>query len=136
MRATSDVLRQIARYELDKLFPASEPRARNDLITSVVRQWQTCAGHAGVFTVAVSYWLHFEETADGRSCVHRAVTSSGGLLQLLRSRGAQEDDLSRILRQLTLRQASVFDTEAMLTLQARVSPHLRRFEVGPTDDSE
>lgn len=57
MRVQSDVLRQIAGSELEKLYPASEPRARNDLITSVVRQWQTCAGHAGVFTVAVTYWL-------------------------------------------------------------------------------
>jgi hypothetical protein len=46
---------------------------------------------------------------------------SGGLIQLLRSRGAQEDDLARILHQLTLRQAAVFDTEEMVTLQARVS---------------
>jgi hypothetical protein len=136
MRVQSDVLRQIAGYELDKLFPSSEPRARNDLITSVVRQWQTCAGHAGVFTVAVNYWLQFEETADGRSCVHTDATSSGGLLQILRNRGAQEDDLARILRQLTLRQTAVFDTDAMLTLEARVSPHLRRFEVGPIDEIE
>ncbi|QJW98469.1 hypothetical protein FTUN_6059 [Frigoriglobus tundricola] len=132
----SDVLRRIAGTELDKLFPDTAPRARDDLITAVVRQWITSAGHAGIFTVARNYWLHFEEFPDERFQVHAEVTTPDGLGQLLRNHLAQEDDVPRILRQLTLRQAVVFDNEDAIAFKIRVRPELRRFEIEPADPEE
>ena len=47
--------------ELEKVIPFLDATAREELVTSIVRQWVTCEGHAGVFTEFVNYWFHFAE---------------------------------------------------------------------------
>lgn len=47
------ILRAVAHAELDKFFPSQAPAAREELVTSVVRQWTTYGGNAGVFTLHI-----------------------------------------------------------------------------------
>ncbi len=54
------VLRTIAHSELDKILPGQATDIHETLVTSVVRQWTTYDGKAGILTLAVHYWLSVE----------------------------------------------------------------------------
>jgi hypothetical protein len=106
MAIKSHILRSIAESELDKVFPGLAPGPRQELVTSVVRQWLTCDGHAGVFTVAVHYWLHLVER-DGHVLAGREVVPSS-LPGLLRPWLVDELDLPRIAWELSVAQNATF----------------------------
>ncbi|QJW94356.1 hypothetical protein [Frigoriglobus tundricola] len=123
---------RIAGAELDKLLPGTPSRARNHLVTSVVRQWITSAGHAGVFTADTTFWLHLQPPGrpGGRQ---RPRDALGRVLpDAARPRGTRRAPPGDPASNLSLRPSAVFATDGGDVL--RVSPHLRRFEIKAPDE--
>jgi hypothetical protein len=121
-------MRHIARCEIEKLFPGISPAAREEYVTSVVRQWVTNDLRAGVFTIAVNYWLHLVERS-GQVLAGLEVCPSN-MRQLLAPWLALERDLPDITRQLTLAQSATFANAEGVTVRVTADPteHGFRFE--------
>jgi hypothetical protein len=65
MAATKhNVLRKIAENELSR-FGDLTPELKRELATSLVRQWITTDGHAGLVTWSNEYWFRLERKPDG-----------------------------------------------------------------------
>ncbi len=122
------VLRKIAASQLEEMFPGQAREAREELITSVVRQWTTYDGNAGIFTVPVHYYL----TAKFQDGLGHAGTEvvRGTLREHLVSWGVVESDLSRIAWDLSVAQMATLLTRDGVTVIVHSDPrdHTFRFE--------
>lgn len=137
MAVKSPVMRQIARSEIAKLFPGITADVLEGYVTSVVRQWVTNDLRAGVFTVAVNYWLHLVEDRGRVLCGLEVCPSN--MRQLLGPWLALERDLPDIIHQLTLAQNATFVNAEGVTVRVTADPkaHAFRFEeVKDEDDFE
>lgn len=130
------VLRHIAGCSIDKLFPGIGPESREEYVTSVVRQWLTNDRHAGVFTVAVNYWMNLVEES-GRVLVGLEVCPSN-MRQLLSPWRALERDLPEIVHQFTLAQSAAFVNADGVSVRVRADPvaHAFGFEEAGDGDQE
>jgi hypothetical protein len=135
MAINSAVMRNIAGTELDKLIPWLDPEVRSDLVTSIIRQWVTCDGHAGVFTEYVNYWFHLAQVGDQIHVGHEVVTESK-LRDILLAARAVEDEIAELVRELSLRQRVTFENKDGVRMELRASPHERRFEARLAEDDE
>lgn len=128
------VLRNIAHAELDKLLPGQAKDVHEALVTSIVRQWMTYDGKAGILTLAVHYWLSVEHKES------KVVVGSGvlpaTLPQHLATWKVLERDLQRIVLDLNLSQTATFINLDGLTVQVRMDPRDRRFEFAEVPDVE
>ena len=68
-------LRRIAEAELSKQFLGLSAAVRDQLATSLVRQWVTYDGHAGVVTPTQQVWLQL--VAEGDRLEVRVSTAEG-----------------------------------------------------------
>lgn len=134
MAIKSPMLRHIAGAEIDKLFPGIGPDAREEYVTSVVRQWVTNGYKAGVFTAAVNYWLHVVQQ-DGKIDAGLEVCPSN-VRQTLGPWKALERDLPGIVHQLTLAQSATFINADGVTVRVTADPveHSFRFEEVPDEE--
>ncbi len=114
------VLRTIAQTQLNNIFPNQDPTVHRELVTSVVRQWTTYNGNAGVFTVAMHYWLNVLHI-EGK--VHAGIEPvAGSLRNLLGTWRVIEEDLPRILHDLSVAQTAEFETADGITVRVRTNP--------------
>jgi hypothetical protein len=136
MAIPSPLMRHIAACEIEKLFPGISPEAREEYVTSVVRQWVTNGYRAGVFTTAVNYWLHLIQQ-EGKVLAGLEVCPSN-MRQLLGPWLALERDLPEIVRQLTLAQSATFINAEGVTVRITADPkdHTFRFEEVKDEDFE
>lgn len=128
------VLRAVARDQLARLLPQQSPAAREELATSVVRQWATGGGCAGVFTPEAHYWLRVVQV-DGRVAA-AAEELPGTLGRHLAGWRAVDHDVPRILLDLSVAQHARFASADGLTVRVRVDAKERTFhfdEVPPGD---
>lgn len=135
MGVNSSVLRIIAGQEVDKFLPNMIPAVRDDVITSVMRQWATCDGHAGLFTVFANLWLHLKQE-QGHYHVGEDISLGDRLLEILRRSDAKEAELVAIVHELMLRQSATFETEAGVLVRVRAVPQEMRFEVERAEAEE
>ena len=128
MAVKSPVMRHIARCEIAKLFPGIAPEVLEQYATSVVRQWVTNTLRAGVFTIAVNYWLHLVE--QNESVLSGLEVCPSNMRQLLAPWHALERDLPDIAQQLTLAQSATFVNAEGVTVRVTADPkeHSFRFE--------
>jgi hypothetical protein len=137
MALKTPLLRHIARYEIAQLFPGIAPDALEEYVTSVVRQWITNDLRAGVFTVAVNYWMHLVEMGEQ---VHAGLeVCPSSMRQTLAPWLVLESDLPRIIHELTLAQSATFVNADGVTVRVSAHPkeHSFRFEeVKDEDDFE
>lgn len=135
MAVNSPILRVIAGKEVEKFLPHTIPAVRDDILTAVMRQWATCDGHAGIFTVAACYWLHLVRQ-DGGYQVGEEIHAGNSLRELLQRSGADEEELAEIVHELTLRQSATFENKGGVRLRVRAIPQEMQFEVEPADEDD
>lgn len=128
------ILRAIANAELEKIFPGQAREPRGELITSVVRQWTTYGGNAGVFTVAIHHYFTVLER-DGKVLAGTEVLP-GTLRQHLAKWGVVERDLPRIAWDLSVAQMALLVNDEGVTVRVTSDPrdHTFRFEEVPDAD--
>lgn len=128
------VLRNIAHVELDRILPGQATDIHEALVTSIVRQWMTYEGKAGVLTLAVHYWLSVEH--KGTQVVLGSGVVPATLPRHLASWKVLDRDLQRIVLDLNLSQTSTFINLDGLTVQVRMDPRDRHFEFTEVPDSD
>ena len=67
----SNALRKIAEHELDRCFHDLNPVTRDQLATSLVRQWIGNDGNAVIVTREFHFWFHIKKLDDGQTQVVR-----------------------------------------------------------------
>lgn len=127
------ILRAIAHAELEKVFPGQASAAREELVTSVVRQWTTYGGNAGVFTLHVHYYLTVEQI--GTQVRAGTEVLPGLLKQHLAPWGVVDRDLPGIVHELSVTQSATFVNLDGLTVRVTSDPrdHTFRFEEVPDE---
>lgn len=124
-------MREIAGVEIDKIFPGLAVPARQELVTSVVRQWLTNDGWAGLFTVPVSYWLHLKvHPSKKRRAMAGVLAQPSEMRKHLTSWSILEEDLPGVLHQLSISQSAVFINRQGLSVRVSAEPKdkIVRFE--------
>ena len=120
MAINSAVMRNIAGCEIDKLFPGLAEGPRTELVTSVIRQWLTNEGWAGLFTIAVNYWLNLIER-NGKALAGVMVHPSE-IRRRLKTWLVDEADLPGIVHQLSLSQSATFVNAANQSVRVSTNP--------------
>lgn len=128
------VLRSIAHAELDKLLPGQAADIHEALVTSIVRQWTTYEGRAGILTLAVHYWLSVEH--KGNQVVVGSGVTPATLPRHLATWKVLERDLQRIVLDLNLSQTATFVNLDGLTVRVRMDPRDHHFEFAEVPDLE
>ena len=128
------VLRAIAIAEIEKIFPGQAREPREELVTSVVRQWTAYDGNAGVFTIAIHYYLTVRHR-DGQVLAGTEVLP-GTLKQHLATWGVVERDLPRVAWDLSVAQMALLVNNEGITVRVTSDPrdHTFRFEELPDAD--
>src|SRR5262249_18388871 len=132
MAIKNHIMRLIAAAELDKTFPGMAHGPREELITSVVRQWLTCDRHAGVFTIPVHYWLHLVERGD--QVLAGVEVVPGSLPRLLGPWPVVGRDLPRIVWELSVAQSATFVNAEGVTVRVRADAKEHGFGVEEVQD--
>jgi len=128
------VLRTIAHAELEKIFPGQARDVREELVTSLVRQWTTYEGRAGLFTVPVHYWLSVVEVEGS---VHAGTeVLPGTLKQHLGSWGILDRDLPHVVHELSVAQSATFINGEGLTVRVQADPRDHTFRFEEVSDEE
>jgi hypothetical protein len=117
-------LRRIAENELMQLDDIDEADL-DDLATSLVRQWLTNDGHAGLVTPAHQHWFRVAACADNRLEVGRNTCEGDWGRILTRDWHVGEEDVPGLLHMLNLCQSVVFRNAAGQTVRMRVEPRER-----------
>lgn len=129
------ILRSIANAELEKIFPGQARDPREELVTSVVRQWTTYDGNAGIFTIPIHYYLTVQQRT-GKVLAGTEVMP-GTLKQILAKWGVVERDLPRVVWDLSIAQMALLVNNEGITVRVTSDPrdHTFRFEeVRDADD--
>jgi hypothetical protein len=103
-------LRKIAEAELDRRFADLDSQLKQELATSLARQWLTNEGHAGLVTTSGHYWFKINRTQNGGFEVGFDAQPPR-FVDNLRRANVAEDQLSGLLHQLSLCQSVVFPTQ-------------------------
>lgn len=125
MAIKSPTLRYIAGCEIDKLFPGIGEERREEYVTAVVRQWLTNDRHAGLFTVAVNFWLSLVE--QGTKVLVGLEVCPSNMRQVLGPWKVLEEDLPEIVHQLTLAQSATFVNADGVMIRVRAEPKEHAF---------
>jgi hypothetical protein len=102
-------LRRIAESELTSRFGDLDDAVRNDLALSLVRQWLTNDGYAGLITPTRHFWFHLVTKGDSLEVGFTDTEGNWGLA-LARDWGVGEDEIPGILHRLNLCQSVVCRT--------------------------
>jgi hypothetical protein len=134
LKIDSQFMRHVARCEVERLFPGIAPKPLDDYATSLVRQWQTNDSRAGVFTVAVNYWLHLELRNGKLNAVLETCPSR--MKEFLEQWGAQQHDLAVIVQRLSLAQRATFVNAHGLTVRVTAHPKDHSFQFAAVKDED
>jgi hypothetical protein len=117
-------LRRIAEGELAKQFLGLSAAVRDQLATSLVRQWLTNDGHAGLVTPSQQVW--FQLVAEGDLLEVKVSTAEGGWGRALpRHWGVPAAEVPELLHRLNLCQSASCRTADGGTVELRVEPKER-----------
>jgi hypothetical protein len=131
----ANALRTIAEHELEACFGQLDPATKNDLATTLVRQWITNDGRAVIVTREHHFWFKMDSLEDGQTQVVRDVEAGTFVDHLRRSR-VVEAEIPALLHELTLRQCVRCYTDYGQPLQLRVDPANKMFFVELVLDQE
>src|SRR5205823_6611663 len=131
-----NALRKIAEHELDHCFHDLEPHIRDELATSLVRQWIGNDGNAVIVTREFHFWLRMNKLENGQTQVVRERQPQTFVDQLRKSR-VIEEEIPALLHELTVRQSVECLTDYGQKIRLRVDPRKPTFFVElVTDDDE
>ncbi len=117
----STVLRTIAEAELDQTFPDLKPQTRNELATSLVRQWVGNNGSAVIMTREVQVWFRLKKLEDNQTQVVRECVPQTFVDHMRKSR-VVEEEIPALLHELNLCQSVQCLTDYGQPLRLRVDP--------------
>jgi hypothetical protein len=133
--AKANVLRRIAEGELVACFRDLAPVTKNELATSIVRQWITYEGAAVILTRDQQFWFRASRLDDGNTQVVRDVQQNTFVEHMRRSR-VMEEEIPGLLHALSLRQSVRCSTDYGEVLQLRVNPANKMFHIELVPDQE
>jgi hypothetical protein len=114
-------LRKIAEDQLARHLGDIEGAVRDELATSLVRQWIANEGHAGIVTPTHQFWFRAVAKSDGFQVGCSKEEGNWGLV-LSRDWKVDEGDVPGLLHRLNLCQVAECVTVAGGTLRLRVEP--------------
>ena len=131
-------LRKIAAQTLQTLYPGRfAPDQIDELVKSVVRQWQQYDGHAGLIFQHDHLWMSVTPAADGLNHVGAQPSEVGAnLVELfLQDWDFEPTQIPAIVHALNLRQRAEFRNRTQERLCLHVDPAARslRMEKIPAD---
>jgi hypothetical protein len=100
-------LRKIAENELVVCFGELDAGVRNDLATSLVRQWLTYEGNAGVVTATHQFWLRLITKRDGVDVGIARKEGNWGHI-LTKNWGVDKNDIPDLSHRLNLCQSALY----------------------------
>jgi hypothetical protein len=117
-------LRKLAETELAMCFSGLDDALLNDLATSLVRQWLTNDGHAGLVTSTHQCWFRLVTTGDSLEVV--VSQAEGGLGRILsRDWHVDDEEIPGLLHRLNLCQSVLYRTAVGPTIRLWVEPKVR-----------
>jgi hypothetical protein len=117
-------LRRIAEGELAKQFRGLSASVLDELATSLVRQWLTNDGHAGIVTPTQQVW--FQVVAEGDHLEVGVSTAEGDWGRALSQHWrVDEAEVPALLHRLNLCQSAFCPTVGGRTIELRVEPRER-----------
>ncbi len=117
-------LRMIAENELNKHFGDIDTAVRNELATSLVRQWLTNDGHAMVVTSTHQFWFRIVARSDGCEVGFNKAKSNWGRI-LSQSWHVDEEEIPGLLHQLNLCQSVLCHTTEGRMVRLWIEPKER-----------
>jgi hypothetical protein len=114
-------LRNIAEHQLDQCFHDLSPVTRNELATSLIRQWIGHDGNAVIVTRDFHFWFRVKELEDGRTQVVRDRRPQTFVDHMRKSR-VIESEIPRLLHELAVRQSVECQTDYGQKSRLRVEP--------------
>jgi hypothetical protein len=129
----SRALRRLAEALLDDMteYEVIPEEEREDVATSLVRQWLTCDGNATLFLGEEQVYLVLGRTPLGKPCVVPEPAGHGWVRQLTRDWNVSPDDLPEVLGQLNRGQSAEVLNGDGVPLRLWVDPRERRRGVEP-----
>jgi hypothetical protein len=118
-------LRKIAENELAGCFSDLDDAARDELATSLVRQWLANDGHAGLVTRTHQCWFQLVAKEDGVEVGCSKAEGNWGRV-LSRDWQVDEKDVPGLLHRLNLCQTARCRTADGRTIRLRVEPKERK----------
>ena len=118
-------LRKIAESELAAQFGHLDDAIRNELATSLVRQWLTNDGHAGLVTPTCQCWFRLVTHEDGRLEVGVKKSEGRWGRALSQDWNVAEEEIPGLLHQLNLCQSVLCRNGAGQTIRLRIKPKER-----------
>lgn len=117
-KIAEDVLRNISKGFVN-------PKEHPDWVGSIMRQWVSYQGHAGVLTPTDKFWLHLTRHRNGYN-VEVTHQSGSPLKGLLSDRELKPDILAGVLASLNLLQVVEFEKRSGQIVILRVDPAERK----------
>jgi hypothetical protein len=114
-------LRKIAENELAQHFDDLDTTVMNELATSVVRQWLTNDGHAGIITPTHECWFHLVTKGESLEVGFAKAEGNLGLI-LSRDWHVDDDEIPGLLHQLNLCQSVLCPTADGPAVRVWVEP--------------
>jgi hypothetical protein len=118
-------LRKIAESELAKHFGDLDDAVRNELATSLVRQWLTNDGYAGLVTPTRQCWFQMATREGGGLEVGVSKPEGNWGHVLSQDWHVDEDEIPGLLHQLNLCQSVLCRNADGLTIRLRIEPKER-----------
>jgi hypothetical protein len=129
-----NALRNVAEAELDRRLGELDSQQKGELATSLVRQWITYDGHAGLVTPSGHFWFDMIRTDGGFEVGFDAQPPR--FMDRLREWKVQEDEIPELLHQLNLRQRASCQSQENRPLRLRMLPKERTLLVEPVAEEE
>jgi hypothetical protein len=117
----SNALRKIAEHELDQCFHGLSPLTRDELVTSLVRQWIGNDGNAVIVTRDFHFWFRMKKLDDGQTQVVRDREPQTFVDHMRKSR-VIEEQIPDLLHELSVRQSAECVTDYGQKIRLRVDP--------------
>lgn len=133
MKTKNNPLRKIARHALARAFGDLAPQTQEDLATSLVRQWVTYEGHAGVITPASNFWFELVSRENGYEVGRDRCDSR--VPEMLHACGADEREFRELFHRASLSQQVEFVGRDARRYRLRVDPRERRISVEEATES-
>jgi hypothetical protein len=118
-------LRKIAVAELAKRLGDLDPGVRQELATSMVRQWITNDGHAGFVTLTRQFWFRAVPAGDRLEVGFGEAEGNWGRI-LADDWHVDRGEIPGLLHRLNVCQAAACRTADGLTIRLRIEPKEQR----------
>ncbi len=128
-------LRKIAEKVLARHLGDLDAAVRDDLATSLVRQWVTNDGHAGFVTPTRQFWFQMVTKGDGVEVGFSPVEGNWGGV-LTEEWHVAEEEVPALLHRLNLCQSVLCRTADGLTIRLRIEPKERAVRCEEQRESE